>query len=189
MQNMHRRTLILTLAGGALAACAPRPYTNPLGREARAALTISRIDVVTTGTAFESTLAANAANRLGADLTGAMRQEFADRLGPEGVVMSVEIARMNLAGSVRSAFGRDQSRMQGTVRLLDPSGALLAAYPVQVEAGAAAESRTGALARATVTTSEGFYRSLLRDFARAAREQILGADLPGQRLFRQATSG
>ncbi len=103
--------------------------------------------------------------------------------------MSVEIARMNLAGSVRSAFGRDQSRMQGTVRLLDPTGALLAAYPVQVEAGTAAESRTGALARATVTTSEGFYRSLLRDFARAAREQILGADLPGQRLFRQATSG
>ena len=189
MPSMHRRTLILTLAAGALTACAPSPASNPLGREARAALTISRVDVVTTGAAFESARAADTASRLGPDLSGALRQEFADRIRPDGVVMSVEIARMNLAGSVRTAFGSDQSRLQGTVRLLDRSGALLATYPVQVEAGTAAETRTGALARATVTTADGFYRALLRDFARAAREQILGADLPGQRLLRRATSG
>jgi hypothetical protein len=189
MQIPHRRTFILMLGAGTLAACAPRPYTTPLGREARAALAISRIEVVTTGTSFESTLAADTGSRLGTDLTGALRQEFSDRLRPDGVVMSVEIARMNLAGSVRTAFGRDQSRMQGTVRLLDPAGTLLAAYPVQVEAGTAAETRTGALARATVSTAEGFYRSLLRDFARTTREQILGGDLPGQRMLRRATSG
>lgn len=189
MHAMPRRTFILALAAGPVAACAPRPYTNPLGREARAALAISRIEVVTTGTAFENVRAADTASRLGPDLTGALRQEFADRLRPDGVVMSVEIARMNLAGSVRTAFGRDQSLLQGTVRLLDAGGGLLATYPVQVEAGAAAETRTGALARATVTTAEGFYRSLLRDFARATREQILGGDLPGQRMLRRATSG
>ncbi len=186
---MYRRTFALALAAGALAACAPQPFANPLSREMQANLRISRIDVVTTGAAFESSLAAGTASRLGSDLTGALRQEFADRLRPDGVVMSVEVARMNLAGSVRTAFGRDQSRLQGTVRLLGPGGGLLATYPVQVEAGAAAETRTGALARAAVTTADGLYRTLLRDFARATREQILGADLPGQRLLRRATAG
>ncbi|WP_209426441.1 hypothetical protein [Pararhodobacter sp. SW119] len=189
MQHMQRRTLLLMLGSGALGACAPQPYTNPLSREARAALGITRIEVVTTGTAFESALAAESATRLGPDLTGALRQEFADRMRPDGVVMSVELARLNMASSLRTAFGRDQSRLQGTVRLLDASGRLLAAYPVQVEAGAAAATRTGALARASVTTAEGFYRDLLRAFARAAREQILGAGIPGQRLLRRVTSG
>jgi hypothetical protein len=73
--------------------------------------------------------------------------------------------------------------------VIDRTGALLATYPIQVEAGRAAETRTGALARAAVTTADRFYRGLLDDFARATREQILGAALPGQRLLRRATSG
>jgi hypothetical protein len=187
MTPIRRRSLLAMLAATPLAACAPQVATNPLGREARAQLAISRIDVTTTGAFFESRAAAGTATRLAPDLTAALRQEFSDRLRPGGVVMSVEVARMNLAGSVTTAFGRDQSRLQGTVRLIGPAGRLLAVYPVQVEAGAAAETRTGALARATVTTAEGFYRALLRDFARATRAQILGADFPGQRLWRRAT--
>ena len=102
--------------------------------------------------------------------------------------MNVEIARFNLAGSARTAMGRDQSQLQGSVRIIDPSGRLLATYPIQVVAGTAAESRTGALARAAVTTADGFYRSLLTSFARDSRAQILGSDLPGQRLLRRVTA-
>ena len=186
---MERRSLLLMCGAAAMAACAPQPYTNPLSREMRAGLTFARVDVVTTGTAFDSALAAGYSSRLGPDLTGSLRREFADRLDPAGMTLSVEIARLNVAGSVRTAFGSDQSRLLGTARVIDRNGALLATYPIQVEAGRAAETRTAALARAAVTTADRFYRSLLDDFARATREQILGADLPGQRLLRRATSG
>lgn len=186
---MERRTLLSLTAAFAAAACAPMPDANPIGREARASLAIADVEVVTSGAQFESRLAADRATRLGPDLRAALRQEFADRLRPDGVRMVAEIARVNLTGSTRTAFGQDRSRLLGTVRVLDRNGALLGAYPIQIEAGTAAETRTGALARASVTTVEGFYRSLVRDFARQSREQILGADLPGQRLFRRVTTG
>jgi len=186
---MQRRSMMMLVGATALAACAPRVQTNPLSRDMRAALAFSRVDVVTTGTAFESTLAGDYATRLGPDLTGILRREFSDRLDPAGAVLNVEVSRLNVAGSVRTAFGRDQSRMLGTARVIDRDGTLLASFPIQVVAGTAAESRTGALARATVTTADRFYRGLLGDFARATREQILGADLPGQRLLRRATTG
>ena len=120
--------------------------------------------------------------------------QLVDRLGALsttldlGVVMNVEIARFNLAGSARTAMGRDQSQLQGSVRIIDPAGRLLATYPIQVVAGTAAESRTGALARAAVTTADDFYSGLLTSFARDGRAQILGSDLPGQRLLRRVTA-
>ncbi len=186
---MTRRGVLLSLGAVPLAACAPRPDPNQLSREARAALRIARINVTTTGATFESARASQAAGDLGPDLQARLRQEFSDRMRPDGVEMSVEIARMNLAGSVRTAFGGDRSRLQGTVRLIDGGGRLLAVYPVEVEAGTAAETRTGALARATVTTVDGFYRALLTGFARQTRGQILGDDSAGQRLVRQVTGG
>ncbi|NYS26801.1 hypothetical protein HUK65_17685 [Rhodobacteraceae bacterium 2376] len=185
---MDRRSLFLMIGASALVACAPQPYSNPLSREARAGLAFSRFDVVTTGASFDSSMAANYASRLGADLAAALRSEFSDRVGADGVVMNVEIARFNLAGSTRTAMGRDQSQLQGSVRIIDRAGRLLATYPIQVVAGAAAETRTGALARAAVTTTDGFYRGLLSGFARTSREQILGSDLPGQRLLRRVTA-
>lgn len=185
---MDRRRLFLIMSASDLAACAPQPYSNPLSREARAGLVFSRFDVVTTGASFESNLATDYASRLGPDLAAVLRSEFSDRVRSDGVVMNVEIARFNLAGSARTALGRDQSQLQGSVRITDASGRLLATYPIQVVAGAAAETRTGALARAAVTTAEGFYRGLLTGFARTSREQILGADLPGQRLLRRVTA-
>ena len=186
---MDRRSLFLMTGASALAACAPQPYANPLSREVRAGLMFSNFDVVTTGAGFDSNLAAGYASRLGPDLAAALRSEFSDRIRPDGVVMNVEIARFNLAGSARTALGRDQSQLQGSVRITDPAGRLLATYPIQVVAGTAAETRTGALARAAVTTADGFYRGMLTDFARASREQILGSDLPGQRLLRRVTAG
>lgn len=186
---MDRRTLILMIGAGALAACAPQPQSNPLGRDMRANLMFSRFDVVTTGASFESAAATGYASRLGPDLAATLRSEFSDRIRPDGVVMSVEIARFNLAGSTRTALGQDQSQLQGSARIIDPAGRLLGTYPIQVFAGTAAESRTGALARAAVTSTDQFYRSLLGDFARTSREQILLPDLPGQRFVRRVTSG
>lgn len=185
MNRLTRRGMFLSLAALSLTACAPRPSPNPLSREARAALRIARIEVTTTGATFESRRASDAAGNLGPDLQARMRQEFSDRMRPDGIEMSVEIARMNLAGSVRTAFGDDRSRLQGTVRLIDRSGRLLAIYPVEVEVGTAAETRRGAVARAAVTTVDGFYRALLSGFARQTRGQILGDDSAGQRLVRQ----
>ena len=188
MNRLTRRGMLLSLGAVSLAACAPRPDPNPLSREARAALRIARIEVTTTGATFESARASRAAGDLGPDLQARMRQEFSDRMRPDGIEMSVEIARMNLAGSVRTARGQDRSRLQGTVRLIDRSGRLLAVYPVEVEAGTAAETRRGVVARASVTTADGFYRALLTGFARQTRGQILGADSTGQRLVRQLGS-
>ena len=185
---MDRRNLFLMISATALAACAPQPYSNPLSREARAGLGFSRFDVVTTGASFDSSLATDYASRLGPDLAAALRSEYSDRVRPDGVVMNVEIARFNLAGSARTAMGRDQSQLQGNVRIIDRAGRLLATYPIQVVAGTAAETRTGALARAAVTTADGFYRGMLTSFARTSREQILGSDLPGQRLLRRVTA-
>ncbi len=184
---MNRRTVLTLLLASALSACAPRPYTNPLSREVRKGLTIAEIDVVTTGTAFESVRAADYASRLSPELAGRLRQEFSDRLDPGGVTLSVEIARMNVAGATTTAFGRDQSRLQGTAQIRDREGNVLAVYPIHVVAGGAADTRTGALAQAAVTTADRFYRSLLDDFAKTTREQILGADLPGQRMLRRVS--
>jgi len=148
--NMDRRSILLMISASALTACAPQPYSNPLSREARAGLAFSRFDVVTTGASFDSRLASDYASRLGPDLAAALRSEFSDRIRADGVVMNVEIARFNLAGSTRTAMGRDQSQLQGSVRIIDSAGRLLATYPIQVVAGAAAETHTGALARAAV---------------------------------------
>lgn len=66
--------------------------------------------------------------------------------------------------------------------------ALMTTYPIQMTAGTSAESRTEALARAVVTTADGFYRGLPTSFARNSREHTLGSDLPGQRLLRRVTA-
>jgi len=116
-----------------------------------------------------SARAADYPSSLGPDLTGALRHE--------------------IAGGVRTAFGRDKSRLLGSVRLLDASNSLLASYQIQIEAGTAAETRTGALARASVTTADGFYRDLVGTFARTTREQILRSDLPGERIVRNLMNG
>ena len=186
---MHRRACLALLAGAGLAACAPLPNTNPLSRDQRAALAFSGIEVTTSGAAFESTLAADYSSALAPDLEGVLQREFADRLNPDGARLIVEISRFNLAGSAATAFGRDQSRLLGTVRVVSPGGLLLATYPIQVLAGEAAESRTGAILGAATNRAGGYYRDLVTGFARDTREQILGGDLPGQRLIRNITSG
>ena len=186
---MNRRAFASLIAAGFLAACAPMADPNPIGREARAQLAFSQIEVVTTGAQFESRAASDRASRLGPELRAALEQEFSDRRRADGVRMVVEVSRVNLAGATRTAFGSDLSRLQGTVRVLAANGSLMGAYPIQVEAGTAAETRMGALARAGVTSVDRFHRAMVADFAREAREAILGPDLPGQRLLRRATSG
>ena len=186
---MNRRAFAALVAGGILTACAPMDDPNPIGREARARMAFSEIEVVTTGAQFESRAAAERSSQLGTDLRAALRQEFSDRLRPDGVRMVVEVSRLNLAGATRTAFGSDQSRLQGTARVLDGAGRLLGAYPVQIEAGGAAETRTGALLRAGVTSTDRFYRSLVGDFAETTREQILGRESLGQRAVRRVTGG
>ena len=168
-----------------LAACAPTPYANPLGREARAALRFSEVEVTTSGAAFESARAADYASRLGPELRAELRREFSDRLDPGGVRLAIEVQRVNVAGSTGTAFGRDQSRLSGAARVIDREGRLLASYPIAVVAGEARETRLGALAAASVTSADRFYRALLSDFATTTRTEILGADLPGARLLRQ----
>jgi hypothetical protein len=185
---MNRRTLLLLLAGSA-AACAPQPFANPLSREVRASLTFADIVVDATGAGLESSRAADRASSLGPDLRAALRSEFSDRVTGSGALMRVDVARFNLAGGTTTAFGRDQSRLSASVRIIDPTGRLLATYTIQTTAGDAAETRTGALVGATIGSAERFYRTLLSNFARNTREQILGSDLPGQRLIRRATSG
>lgn len=188
---MQRRVFLTGALAGLplLAACAPTPYTNPIGREARAALRFSDIVVSTSGAAFESARAADYATRLGPELRAALRREFADRMDPAGVPMFAEIQRLNVATGTGTAFGRDQSRMSGAVRVLDLQGQVLGSYGIAVVAGAARESRLGALAAASLSSAERFYRALIDDFAATARTEILGTELPGARLLRRTTAG
>lgn len=169
---LNRRTAVLSLAAAALAACAPMPRANPLSAGAVRALTISEIEVVTSGATFENARAAEMASVLGPDLQAALRASFADRIAPGGVRMVVEVARFNLADSARTAFGRDRSSLTGTVRLID-DGLLIATYPVQVFAGDAARTTAGALVDTAIQSSDRFYRRLLRAFSETAREQVL----------------
>lgn len=188
---MTRRFVVLGALAAlpVLAGCAPAPYANPLSREVRAGLRFSDITVSTSGAAFESARAGDYASRLGPELQAQLRRAFSDRLDQDGVTLAVEIQRLNVAGSAGTAFGRDQSRMTGSARVLDREGRLMASYPVTVIAGEARETRLGALAAAAVTSADRYYRTLVADFARTTRSQILGADLPGARLVRQATGG
>lgn len=192
---MQRRRFLVTgglvLAGAAgLAGCAPQPRANPMGRELRGSITFSEVSVTTAGAALESRRAADAATALGPELEAALRQAFSDRMAAQGTArMVVEVDRFNLAGGTRTAFGSDQSRLSGAVRVLDGQGRLLGSYAVVVTAGEAAETRLGALAGAALGSADRFRRQLAQDFARSTREQMLGRDLPGQRLVRRVTSG
>ncbi|MGR3467114.1 MAG: hypothetical protein ACU0CI_04485 [Shimia sp.] len=182
---MKRRDIFLGAAALlALTACAPMPTTSPLSAETTRTLRIANFAVATEQGLFDSAAARERRATLPADLGGALRREFSDRLGSDGWTMQVEVTRMTLASSTETAFGRDQSRLEGVVRLIDPAGVARASYIVQTTAGEAAETTTGALASAAVNTQGGFYRDLLGAFARSARTQILGRDLPGERAVR-----
>lgn len=182
---MKRRLVIALLGASALVACAPTPNANPISREVRQTLTFSEINVTTSGAAFDSTRASERSSSLGPDLQAWMKRELADRMSPGGATLAVDIAKLNVAGSTTTRMGRDQSQLQGSIRVLDGDGQLLGTYQINVVAGQAAETTAGALASAAVQSADGYYRSLLDAFARDAREQILGAELPGQRLLRQ----
>jgi len=186
---MKRRIFLFGLAAGpVLSACAPLPSANPLGQELRQTITFSEIDVTTTGAAFESGRGAEYASQLAPDLEAALRREFVDRMDPDGVPLRVDISRLNLAGSTATAFGRDQSRLQGAVRVEDRAGALIASYGIDIRRGDPAETTTGALLDAATGRAARTYRALASDFARETRVQVLGRDLPGERLLRQATN-
>lgn len=187
--SLHRRGLLLGALAALPLACAPTTRVNPLPREVRAGLRFAQVTVSTDGAAFESSRAADFASRLGPELQAQLRREFSDRLDPSGMTLAVEVQRLNLAGGTGTAFGRDRSRLAGAVRILDRDGRLMASYPVAVSAGEARETTLGALASAAVTSAEGFYRTLIGDFARTTRVEVLGADLPGARLIRQVTAG
>jgi hypothetical protein len=186
---MNRRLLLTLLVSVTLAACAPSISPNPISRDVRNSLTFGTIEVTTTGTAFESTRATDYSSRLSADLKTILTREFSDRMAAGGATMVVDLARFNLAGATTTAFGRDQSTLQGSVRILTPDGTLLGTYAIQSISGDAAQTTTGALIGAAVNSADGFYRDMLTGFARDTREQVLGRDLPGQRLIRRATSG
>lgn len=182
---MQRRAMMALLTGAALAACAPLPNTNPIGRDVRAVLKFSSVTVNTTGAAFESARAADYSSRLAPELKSLIEREFADRMDPGGVQLVVDIARLNVAGATTTAFGRDRSTLQGSVRVMNTDGTLLGTYAIQTVAGDAAETTAGALFGAAVNSGDGFYRKLVDGFARDTREQVLGGDLPGERMIRR----
>ena len=183
---MNRRRLALCLAALPLAACVGGGSTALTGDERRA-LRIGAVEVVTTAAVLENG-GVDLRNVLSPDLREALRDEFRDRLAPGGWTMQVEVARLNVVGGTSTALGRGQSRLDATLRLIDPSGTLRATTPITVTAGAAAEGAVGTVAGALTGRRGRFYRALLEDFARESRRLVLGEDLPGQRIVRRARS-
>ena len=189
---MNRRTLIVAPAAIALAACAGRT-TLPLSAEERASLRIGDVQIVSSAAVFDGAGAEERRNRLSPDLTAELRDEFADRIAAGGWTLQAEIGRLAVVGATATSFGRDRSELQGSLRLIDPTGALRASVPITVTAGASRETLGGSIVGAATTAVTGggrgrFYRSLLNDFARQGRELLLGRDLPGQRLTRRITT-
>ena len=183
---LRREFLVVSL--GFVAACAPLPDTNPLGRDARKSLTISAVEVSTSGTGFESVRAADHSSALAPDLKAVLEREFSDRMAPGGPKLVVDVTRINLAGATTTAFGRDKSQMQGAVRLVDGNGATVASYSIQVVAGDASGSTVGAIWSSAIKSADQYYRALVVGFSRDTREQILGGDLPGGRLLRELSN-
>ena len=183
---LRREFLVVSL--GFVAACAPLPDTNPLGRDARKSLTISGIEVSTSGTAFESVCAADHSSALAPDLKAVLEREFSDRMAPGGLKLVVDVTRINLAGATTTAFGRDKSQMQGAVRLVDGNGTTVASYSIQVVVGDASGSTVGAIWNSVIKSADQYYRALVVGFARDTREQILGGELSGARLLRELSN-
>ncbi|ETW13966.1 hypothetical protein ATO8_03711 [Roseivivax marinus] len=184
---MDRRHFLAALGATALAAaCAPIPSDTALTTAERRALRISNVQVVSSGANFLNSGAQDVRNVLAPDLQGVLRREFSDRIVQQGGwTMQVEVASLAVASATSTALGRDQSQLEGTVRLIDPQGTLQASVPIAVTAGEAAESVLGGAASAIAGSRSRFYRQLLGTFARDARTTILGRDLPGQRIVRQ----
>lgn len=167
------RTL-LVLAAMLLVACAPEPRINPLSASVARSLTISQVDVNTRAAAFESERARDFSSQLAADLRAALRRSFSDRLSAGGAVLRVEVARLNVTDSASSAFGRDQSALQGLVQLVEPeTERVLANYSIDVRAGQAAETRTGAIFSSLIESSGGFYREMVDEFAERTADRVL----------------
>lgn len=157
-----------------LLGCSPEPRINPLSASVSRSLTISGVDINTQAAAFESERARDYSSRLAADLRAALRREFSDRLSPAGARLRVEVARLNVADSASSAFGRDQSALQGLVQVVEPgTERVLANYAMDVRAGQAAESRTGAIFSTVFESSGGYYRELVDDFAEQTATRVL----------------
>ncbi|SFP88470.1 hypothetical protein [Tranquillimonas alkanivorans] len=170
---LHRRHFLLLSAAVPLAACAPTPRTNPLSRSLASNLQLGSINVSTAGAAYENARAGEYATRLGPDLEAALRQELSGRLSPGAPArMEVEVSRLNLASSARTAFGSDQSALVGSVRLVSPDQGVLASYVVDARAGEAAETRAGALLDTALNLGDRYYRRLLTTFADDTEQQI-----------------
>lgn len=181
---MDRRLfLTATAATLTLAACAPAMLTSPLSREETRALRFDTIEVRTVNTLFSTEAARAKSTTLASALRTRLEREFSDKSGP-GMVLRVDVTRLSLASATSTAFGRDISRLQGVATLVDRMGVERATFPIQVEAGRAAESTSGALARAAINSTDGFYKDLLTAFGEDLREQIFGKDLPGAGLVR-----
>ncbi len=183
--HASRRLVLLGAASALMASCAPTPSANPLPRATRNALRISDITVETGGTAFVNRAAADRASSLAPDLRQSLLREFADRISDDGVRVVVEISQLNVAGGTATATGRDQSRLQGAVRVVQTDGSVLASYTIIAVAGAARETRTGTVVGSVINTASGFYRALIDQFSLQTREDMLGAYLPGERQARR----
>ncbi|SHJ35704.1 hypothetical protein SAMN04488012_10839 [Palleronia salina] len=162
---MYRRSFLALASAATLSACVPGPRSNPLSRAEARNLRFNDITVNTGGTAYLTNAAGEYRNQLAPTLEAELRQEFSDRIGADGTAqIIVDISRLNLADSFRTATGGDQSRLTGSVRIVT-GGATVASYPLDVTAGEAAETRTGVLIGAAINSRARFFRRLTNSFA------------------------
>ena len=181
---MHRRTALAGLAALTLAACAATDL-SPLSDDEAANLSIARIEVVATSTAFETEAARELSNFLAADLTSALRREFADRTGSTGWRMQAQVTALRLGSGTATTVGTDRSTMSGTLLLIDGAGTVRATVPLTVTAGAQATTVRGAAMGVLFGRQGRYYRTLLDAFAAEGRQRLLGRELPGQRMVRR----
>jgi hypothetical protein len=157
-----------------LSACAPVNRINPLSMAVARSLLISDVVVNTDAAAFENELARDYSSQLAGDLDVDLTNAFSDRIHPSGMIMRVEISRLNVANSGTNAFGRDQSALQGTVQIVNPAdSSVMANYSIDVRVGQASETRLGAVLSTAVQSSQNFYRRLVAQFVRDTKTRVL----------------
>ena len=136
------------------------------------ALVISQIAVEADASALGNADAVAFWQQLDGDLETALAAELVDHLGEGGQRLDVTVTEMALANAFTASLGVEDSRLAGTVLLVDAAGETLSEYTVEARADQA-RPYLGDLDVTTISPdSAAFYGALVQGFAAGVADKL-----------------